>query len=51
MTENVIEWIKDQQRATLTLSQRRTITKVKCPPRNATPAIIFYSIFDKWVIA
>ncbi len=29
MVENVIEWIKDQQRATLTLSQRRTITKVK----------------------
>lgn len=29
MTENVIEWIKDEQRATLTLSQRRTITRVK----------------------
>lgn len=28
-TENVIEWIKDQGRATLTLSQRRTITRVK----------------------
>lgn len=28
-TENVIEWIKDQDRATLTFSQRRTITKVK----------------------
>ncbi|MGN0290925.1 MAG: helix-turn-helix domain-containing protein [Lachnospiraceae bacterium] len=27
--ENVIEWIKDRDRATLTLSQRRTITRVK----------------------
>ncbi len=27
--ENVIEWTKGQGRATLTLSQRRTITKVK----------------------
>lgn len=28
-SENVIEWIKDRDRATLTLSQRRTITRVK----------------------
>lgn len=28
-TENVIEWVKDEERATLTLSQRRTITRVK----------------------
>lgn len=28
-TENVIEWGKDQKRATVTLSQRRTVTKVK----------------------
>lgn len=28
-TENVIEWQKDGKTATLTLSQRRTITKVK----------------------
>lgn len=27
--ENVIEWVKDEKRATLSLSQRRTITKVK----------------------
>lgn len=27
--ENVIEWIKDEKQATLTLSQRRTINKVK----------------------
>lgn len=27
--ENVIEWTKDNERATLTLCQRRTITKVK----------------------
>ena len=27
--ENVIEWTKDSERATLTLSQRRTISKVK----------------------
>lgn len=27
--ENVIEWIKDEKRATLTISQRRTITRVK----------------------
>lgn len=29
ITENVIEWIKDDKRATVTLSQRRTVTKVK----------------------
>ena len=28
-TENVIEWLKDENRATLSLSQRRTISKVK----------------------
>lgn len=28
-TENVIEWVKDEERATLTLSQRRTITRIK----------------------
>lgn len=28
-TENCIEWVKDQQQATLSLSQRRTITRVK----------------------
>lgn len=28
-TENVIEWQKDNERATLTICQRRTITKVK----------------------
>lgn len=28
-SENVIEWIKDEKRATLTLSQRRTIARVK----------------------
>lgn len=28
-TENVIEWVKDEKRATLTLSQRRTISRVK----------------------
>lgn len=28
-TENVIEWQKDARRATLSLSQRRTITRVK----------------------
>ena len=28
-SENVIEWIKDEKRATLTLSQRRTISRVK----------------------
>ena len=28
-SENVIEWVKDTKRATLTLSQRRTISKVK----------------------
>lgn len=28
-TENVIEWVKDEKRATLSLSQRRTISKVK----------------------
>lgn len=27
--ENVIEWLKDEQRATLSLSQRRTIFRVK----------------------
>lgn len=27
--ENVIEWIEDQERATVTLSQRRTITKIR----------------------
>ncbi len=27
--ENVIEWVRDQDRATLTLSQRRTITRVR----------------------
>lgn len=27
--ENVIEWVKDENRATLSLSQRRTITRVK----------------------
>lgn len=27
--ENVIEWIRNEERATLTLSQRRTITRVK----------------------
>lgn len=27
--ENVIEWSKDQKRATLSLSQRRTITRIK----------------------
>ena len=27
--ENVIEWLKDEQRATLSLSQRRTISRVK----------------------
>ncbi len=33
--ENVIEWIRDQDRATLTLSQRRTITRVKKACREA----------------
>lgn len=28
-SENVIEWTKDQDRATLTLSQRRTITRIR----------------------
>ena len=28
-TENVIEWVKDGERATLSLSQRRTISRVK----------------------
>lgn len=28
-SENVIEWVKDEERATLTLSQRRTISRVK----------------------
>lgn len=28
-TENVIEWIRDEKRATLSLSQRRTISRVK----------------------
>lgn len=28
-TENVIEWVKDEKRATLSLSQRRTISRVK----------------------
>ena len=28
-SENVIEWIKDEKRATLTLSQRRAISRVK----------------------
>ena len=28
-TENVIEWIKDDRRATLSLSQRRTISRVR----------------------
>lgn len=28
-TENAIEWVKDAKRATLTLSQRRTISRVK----------------------
>lgn len=28
-SENVIEWVKDQKRAALTLSQRRTIARVK----------------------
>lgn len=28
-SENVIEWVKDAKRATLTLSQRRTISRVK----------------------
>lgn len=27
--ENAIEWLKDEKRATLSLSQRRTITRVK----------------------
>lgn len=27
--ENVIEWVKDEKRATLSLSQRRTISRVK----------------------
>ena len=27
--ENVIEWVKDKKRATLSLSQRRTITRIK----------------------
>lgn len=27
--ENVIEWVKDDKRATLSLSQRRTITRIK----------------------
>lgn len=27
--ENCIEWIKDEERATLSLSQKRTITKVR----------------------
>lgn len=27
--ENVIEWIRDEKRATLSLSQRRTISRVK----------------------
>lgn len=27
--ENCIEWIRDEERATLSLSQRRTITRVK----------------------
>lgn len=28
-SENVIEWVKDENKATLSLSQRRTITRVK----------------------
>lgn len=28
-SENVIEWVKDGKRATLSLSQRRTITRIK----------------------
>lgn len=28
-TENMIEWVKNEERATLTLSQRRTISRVK----------------------
>lgn len=28
-TENVIEWVRDSEQATVTLSQRRTITRVK----------------------
>ncbi len=28
-TENVIEWLRDQEQATLTLTQQRTITSVK----------------------
>ncbi|MDE5717126.1 MAG: hypothetical protein K2I53_05825 [Lachnospiraceae bacterium] len=28
-SENVIEWVKDAKKATLTLSQRRTISRVK----------------------
>ncbi len=28
-SENVIEWVKDQKTATLTLSQKRTVNKVK----------------------
>lgn len=28
-SENVIEWVKNQEKATLTLSQRRTISRVK----------------------
>ena len=27
--ENVIEWVKDEKRATLSLSQRRTFTRIK----------------------
>lgn len=27
--ENAIEWLKDEKRATLSLSQRRTISRVK----------------------
>ena len=28
-TENCIEWIRDEERATLSLTQRRTISRVK----------------------
>ena len=28
-TENCIEWIKDEEKATLSLTQRRTISRVK----------------------
>lgn len=28
-SENVIEWVKDEERATLSLSQRQTITRIK----------------------